>query len=200
MTASERVFNVLAGTSVLFWGAMGAMTEPVSLVRCCIIGLQWCVGVLFLVRAPLKMGAPFSLATAAVGASFLVNGLAFKLSPSPETWAIPTQLLFAVGTFIAFFALVGLGRSFAVAPAVREIVVRGPYGWIRHPAYFGELLMLLACCVAAFPETWLALPAMAVCIASMVVRIVAEERVLLVDESYLAYQKHTPWRLMPGVW
>jgi protein-S-isoprenylcysteine O-methyltransferase Ste14 len=41
-----------------------------------------------------------------------------------------------------------LGRSFGILVAVRKVVLRGPYRFIRHPIYLGYFLALLAMLLA----------------------------------------------------
>lgn len=103
------------------------------------------------------------------------------------------------GLGIAFWALFTLGPAFGIAPADRGLVVRGPYRWVRHPAYAGELLALAG---VALNSPSLAAAAWnvaiwAVLLAATFHRIRAEERVLA---GYDAYAAQVKWRLMPGLW
>lgn len=65
----------------------------------------------------------------------------------PQEWmpsiiAIGTTLGIAGGCF-AFYGLMYLKRNFSIFVEVREIVVEGPYRYVRHPMYAGELVMVL---------------------------------------------------------
>src|SRR5262245_18822267 len=42
-------------------------------------------------------------------------------------------LLAVPGLLLSLWAMWSLGSSFSIAPAVRQLVVHGPYRWIRHP-------------------------------------------------------------------
>lgn len=49
-----------------------------------------------------------------------------------------------VGLILIFWALGTLGSSFGLAPADCGLVNRGPYGFISHPMYLGELVYQVA--------------------------------------------------------
>jgi protein-S-isoprenylcysteine O-methyltransferase Ste14 len=95
-------------------------------------------------------------------------------------------------------AFVSLNRAFGVFPALRGIVIRGPYQFVRHPAYAGELTMAAACFVAG--PTLLAASAWLLLLPGVAWRIVCEERILTRDEAYTDYRQQVPWRLVPLVW
>jgi protein-S-isoprenylcysteine O-methyltransferase Ste14 len=73
----------------------------------------------------------------------------------------------------------------------------GPYRFLRHPMYAGELLSLTGV-LTAFPG----LQNMFVFIiffTSILWRIHQEEK-LLGRNGYRHYAEHVKWRLVPGVW
>src|SRR5215213_2374723 len=47
------------------------------------------------------------------------------------------------GVLVAFLSLATLGRSFGIVAANRGVKTRGPYRWVRHPAYAGYLIAYL---------------------------------------------------------
>lgn len=47
-----------------------------------------------------------------------------------------------IGPMIATWGVMHLGRSFGVFVAVRDIVLQGPYRYVRHPIYLGYICML----------------------------------------------------------
>ena len=130
--------------------------------------------------------------------SFVVGGLAFRWSPEPERWSSPSVAMFVVGSVITVAALLTLGRSFSVLPARREVVAKGLYRFVRHPAYAGECL-LVAAMVAATME-WYSFLALAAFIPVMILRLKAEEQVMAGSPDYLVYRDSVRWRLLPGVW
>jgi protein-S-isoprenylcysteine O-methyltransferase Ste14 len=101
----------------------------------------------------------------------------------------------ALGLGMAVWALWSLGEAFGVAPADRGLVTNGPYRWLRHPAYAGELVTVggYALGNATAWNTGLFM-LMAVC---LLLRIMQEEGLI---DGYGSYALQVRWRLMPGVW
>jgi len=166
-------------------------------VRICTALLAVLVGTLVIVRRPLlRDGSRRSMLLAAP--SFLTAGFLFKLAPETRAWPGVAQWTFVCGTVVSLASMAWLGRSFSVLPAVRRIVARGPYRWVRHPIYMGELILLAACVLAA-PDGF-RLGALAAAVALLVVRIRAEEGVLMGSTPYRNYAAGVSWRLLPGVW
>ena len=114
--------------------------------------------------------------------------------------AIPdgvTAIVSAAGLGVVILGKVALGRSFGIAPANRGVVIRGPYGLVRHPIYAGYLLTHLAFLVA-HPSPWNAV-IIVVADGALVVRALIEERFLSADEKYRSYCRRVGWHLVPGV-
>ena len=61
-----------------------------------------------------------SLANLVISIVIMLSGMAFTLA--------------ALGT---------LGKSWSIIPQVRKLVVRGPYRFVRHPIYIGEIISVL---------------------------------------------------------
>jgi hypothetical protein len=51
-----------------------------------------------------------------------------------------TALVSSIGLVLVVIGKITLGRSFGVVPANRGVVVRGPYSFVRHPIYTGDLI------------------------------------------------------------
>ena len=115
-----------------------------------------------------------------------------------EDWNRISLGLIAGGSLVAVVALMNLGRSFAIFPARRALITNGLYRWVRHPAYAGELTIMLGVTHAA--GTMAAWLLMAVTLAGIVVRIDREENLLSVDASHELYRQRVRWRLLPGIW
>ena len=47
------------------------------------------------------------------------------------------------GLTASVYALCWLGRSMGIVVSVREVVLAGPYRWVRHPIYLGYLVVML---------------------------------------------------------
>lgn len=76
-----------------------------------------------------------------------------------DDWQTPVSLgglaIDTFGTAISIWGVLYLGRSFGIFVAVRKVVMRGPYRFVRHPIYCGYLfsfagLALTFFCPAAF--------------------------------------------------
>ncbi len=104
-------------------------------------------------------------------------------------------LLFLTGMALLLSGLAALGASFGIAPADRGLVSKGPYRWLRHPMYAGELLTVLGA-LSANPSPWNAGVFVALTIA-IVLRIQAEERLI---SGYAGYRQRVRWRLIPLIW
>lgn len=197
----ERLFNICAGLSVLSWSVIGFADAyadgSIPAVRICICLLHLLVGFLFIFRSPVKINNNIR-DLSVVLFSFIGAGLAFASSPLLHEWPDAAILSFVLGSGIAISSLFYLGRSFTILPAQRDIVIRGPYRCLRHPAYTGEIIMIMSCCLAEV--WWGSLCALLIVIASIAYRICSEERFLSRDEGYLSYKQQVRWRLLPGVW
>jgi protein-S-isoprenylcysteine O-methyltransferase Ste14 len=112
-------------------------------------------------------------------------------------------LLMAAGLAVRLWAILTLGRFFTVDVRVhpgQTVVDRGPYRWVRHPAYTGLLVFLVGLGLAL--TNWASLLVLVLLpTAGLVVRIRSEERALLValGEDYRRFAESRP-RLVPGVW
>lgn len=118
----------------------------------------------------------------------------------------PTQrtapTLLAVGDGVAvcgglwlLVSVLALGRCFGVLPEARGLVRRGPYRFVRHPVYLGEM--------AAFAGLTLAAPVarnvvlLAVLVWAQIIRAGFEERALSAAFPEYASYMETTGRLFP---
>lgn len=197
----ERALNLLCALSVWSWAPLGVMSDgTLGPVRLTIVALHLTVGWCFLTRGPLRRNAPWAFVVGALPA-LLVGGLAFRLA-QPTDWPLALTVVFVIGGAIACAALLNLGPAFAVLPAARGVVTGGLYRLVRHPAYLGEGLMVIACAIAAglHHALWLSPALLAVFLPALMLRIMGEERVLSGDAAYGAYRSRVRWRLVPGIW
>lgn len=111
--------------------------------------------------------------------------------------------LMAGGLVFREWAILTLGRFFTVDVRVHEgqtVVDRGPYRWVRHPAYTGLLVFLFGIGVAL--TNWASLLVLTLAPAvGIVLRIRSEERALLagLGDDYRRFAETRP-RLFPGIW
>lgn len=199
--SAERAFNALLGLSVLGWAVAGMAAAPeaerLSAVRCLVAGLNAAVGVALVVRSRLVRPGRVAALAASVPA-LAIAGVAFAATPPADTWPRHAEVLFAVGGLVAIASIASLGRSFAIFPAVRDVVHRGPFAVVRHPTYAGETLMIAACALAA--ASWLGVAVVTLTLPLVVLRILAEEKLLATVPAYRSYRARVRWRLLPGVW
>ena len=154
------------------------------------------VGALFLMRDRAESQADYKTCLLALPA-VSVGGWVFRFSPGD--WNVISQMAYAAGGGVVMFSFAALGRSFAVLPANRGTVSRGPYSLVRHPAYLGELAMVLACLSAMKPRP-AELTLFVIVIGLFAIRIRAEEGLLSADEAYRGYCRRVRWRLVPLIW
>lgn len=107
------------------------------------------------------------------------------------------QVMQMMGITLQVLAMFSLNRSIGIVPANRGIRTNGLYRFVRHPLYASYVL--------AFGGYLLSQPSMhnlcvylAACFL-WVLRLLAEEKFLLQDESYQEYAANVRWRMIPGV-
>jgi len=115
----------------------------------------------------------------------------------PSAVQLAADVLLLAGTAWAVWSLRFLGRNLSVLAQARDVVDHGPYRWIRHPLYAGEIVSALGLAIAAGSAAaaglWLALCAL------QAYRALREEQVLLgALPGYRAYRTRTA-ALLPGI-
>jgi protein-S-isoprenylcysteine O-methyltransferase Ste14 len=126
-------------------------------------------------------------------------GLLAAFLPSiPVAGDVPGYLLVPglLGYALILWSLGTLGPKFGVAPADRGLTAQGPYRFIRHPMYLGELVFRLSL-VLASANVVAALILALVLSGIQIWRIYREEALI---QGYGCYARLVPWRFVPGVW
>ncbi len=103
--------------------------------------------------------------------------------------------LFAVA--LTQVARVYMGRSFGILPANRGIVTKGPFRWVRHPIYFGWLILSIGYAMSYPNERNIML--IVLTLPFMVWRIEEEESHLGADPEYRRYMDKVRYRFWPGL-
>jgi protein-S-isoprenylcysteine O-methyltransferase Ste14 len=95
-----------------------------------------------------------------------------------------------IGDLIALWALFYLKSSFSIMSEVRDWVNRGPYQWIRHPMYLGEIFATMGFCLLKFSYLNLFLTLLFVICISLRARF-EEEKIRKIYPAYDAYRSKT---------
>jgi protein-S-isoprenylcysteine O-methyltransferase Ste14 len=135
---------------------------------------------------------------AAVAATLLPFTMPLLAGSAPgATQQAAADVLLVAGTAWSLWSLRSLGRNLSVLAQAREVAERGPYRWVRHPLYLGEILSALGLALAA-DSVLAALFWLAMC-GLQGYRAVREEQVLLAAlPGYREYRRRTA-ALLPGV-
>ncbi len=125
-----------------------------------------------------------------------------RFVPPSEWLPLLGVLMVWAGVLFCCWARVVLGRNWSAVVQVKqdhELIVRGPYRWVRHPIYTGLLLAFLGTALAI--GEWRALLAVAIVAGSFWIKLRLEERWMREQfgEAYVAYMARVkaliPWVL-----
>jgi protein-S-isoprenylcysteine O-methyltransferase Ste14 len=135
--------------------------------------------------------------------SLLIPGLDYRFgwSSVPFWLMILSQLFVFAGYLVTLWVM--KENSFASRTVQVEegqrVISTGPYRLVRHPMYFGAVLMLLFMSPAL--GSWWALPGFLLAIPLIVLRLLNEEKMLCRDlPGYSDYCLRTRSRLLPLLW
>jgi protein-S-isoprenylcysteine O-methyltransferase Ste14 len=126
------------------------------------------------------------------------------VAPGPNVaWGLAGGVFCAAGMVVRGSAVWILGRAYSPMVAVQPgqaVVTRGPYRFVRHPAYTGVLLMFAGIGVS-LGNLGSIVACVALPVAAILNRLRVEEPVLEreLGEEYRQYARGKK-RLVPGVW
>jgi protein-S-isoprenylcysteine O-methyltransferase Ste14 len=157
--------------------------------------MLWC----YLRRGPaIASSSSVAVNTAAVAGNLVPLAVPLLHGPRPAAGLqLVADILMLAGICWSVWSLRSLGRNLSVIPQARGIADHGPYAWVRHPLYLGEIVATFGTVLAASSVgaivLWVALCGL------QVFRAVREERVLLgALPGYDAYRARTAV-LIPGI-
>ena len=141
-------------------------------------------------------------------ASLLLPGLDHRFGWSRTSlrpvalWLTLLSLALVLGCFLLIFWVMKV-NSFASrtiqVEAGQKVISSGPYRFVRHPMYFGLVVMYLFTPLAL--GSYFALPAFALLTPVIVFRLLDEEKVLRQElPGYPEYCLRTRFRLIPLIW
>jgi protein-S-isoprenylcysteine O-methyltransferase Ste14 len=136
----------------------------------------------------------------------VVAGLDFRFAWSgllPDICAVLGLVFLVVGYVPTFWAM-RENRFFSGVVRIQKerghhVVATGPYRFVRHPGYSGNIIWMLALPFALM-SYWALIPAVATVIVS-VFRTAFEDDTLKRElEGYTEYAQRVRYRLLPGIW
>jgi protein-S-isoprenylcysteine O-methyltransferase Ste14 len=152
-------------------------------------------------------GRTVHLGLLALGAVFLIGirkpyPLDVRIVPLGAVPEIVGGILCVGGLAVAIWARRTLADNWSASVSFRkghELVVGGPYGYVRHPIYAGLLLMLLGTTLAL--GRLHAVIGLAACAVSFWIKIRQEEALMMrhFPRSYIEY-RHCTKALVPFIW
>ncbi|KAA0095473.1 isoprenylcysteine carboxylmethyltransferase family protein [Mycolicibacterium sp. P1-18] len=125
----------------------------------------------------------------------------FGWSSVPTAAVIVGAVLVGAGLLVAQFVVIQNGYAAATitVEADQPLVSTGLYGLVRHPMYFGALVMMVGTPLA-LDSYWGLLLLVPACLA-LGVRVADEEKMLTEElAGYADYVTRVRFRLVPGVW
>jgi len=154
-----------------------------------------------LTRAPpgVRDSSPATMLAVAVSYAYPYAQIIYLRSvPGAPVWPEAGLVLVILSACLSFVSLIALGRMFGVRPALRGVMTKGPYAFVRHPMYLSYVLADIG---YNFQE-WNTGTALMVTAgwASLLYRIHAEERLLSQDSRWQVYSGSVRYRLLPGLW
>lgn len=104
-----------------------------------------------------------------------------------------TMLAFGLaGYLLIFWSLISLNESFGVAPADRGLKTSGPYRFIRHPMYLGELVLRGSFLLSN--DLFQGGVTLVLLLVIQILRMLREEKLI---SDYPRYARLVRWRLIP---
>ena len=144
-----------------------------------------------------------TVAFLSIGAMIVVSALDFRFgwSSVPAAISIAGDVLVAVGLLISMITTIQNGYAAANinVESDQTVVSTGFYALVRHPMYFGNVVLMIGIPLAlgSYWGLLFVIPGLGV----LATRILDEEKVLAHElTGYREYEQRVHYRLVPGVW
>jgi protein-S-isoprenylcysteine O-methyltransferase Ste14 len=187
VAATGAFQDAVADPSLKAWAVVGYTLLRLGVV----IAFSFFVFVREPARRPSRDPVAFVACATAVAALVALRGP----GDSATSLVVVGDIVALVSCVWLLASVLALGRCFGVLPEARGLVTRGPYRFVRHPVYLGELGACIGLVIAA-PTAWNFAMAAAFA-AAQSVRMRLEERALTAEfPEYAQYAARTP-RLVP---
>jgi protein-S-isoprenylcysteine O-methyltransferase Ste14 len=134
----------------------------------------------------------------AIALSATCLSLLARPNPHSPQWFDAIGVVLSIsGLCMQLYAKVTLGRSFGLVAANRGICSSGPYKFVRHPIYFGYVLLHTGFFMLN-PSLW-NFAIFGLLYSIKIPRILIEEGLLSRDPEYRSYMEKVRFRLLPGL-
>ena len=144
-----------------------------------------------------------SFAFVSLGATIVVSALDFRFgwSSVPAAVSVVGDILVAVGLLISMITTIQNGYAAAniKVESDQKVVSTGVYSVVRHPMYFGNVVLMIGIPLAlgSYWGLLFVIPGLVV----LATRILDEEKVLALQlTGYRDYARRVHYRLVPYVW
>ena len=188
-------FIAVFAASTMIPSSYLAATNPAALKR------RMQVGPAAETRALQKIIITFAFFS--IGAMIVVSAVDFRFgwSSVPAAVSVVGDVLVAVGLLISMITTIQNGYAAAniSVESDQTVVSTGVYSVVRHPMYFGNVVLMIGIPLAL--GSYWGLVFVIGGLVVLVTRILDEEKVLTQQlAGYLDYARRVHYRLVPGVW
>jgi protein-S-isoprenylcysteine O-methyltransferase Ste14 len=130
--------------------------------------------------------------------SFFSNMYFIKTNPATGIILNIANVISLLALLIGLAALLSLGRSFGVVPAVRVVKTGGAYRFVRHPMYLSDIITKIPIVMKYMNVYNVAIFIIAIVL--YVLRIHFEEQLLREFPEYQEYMKKVRYRFIPFIY
>lgn len=187
MTTFERIQTALEVGTTRAWALVGYWTLKAAVVAAFTFFIA--------VRPESRRPSRDPLAFVACVAALVLVVILRQPSGGSTTLVLAGDFVALVSYVWLLASVLALGKCFGILPEARGLVTRGPYRFVRHPVYLGELGAVLGFVIGA-PTFW-NIGVLVAFYAAQAVRMRLEEQALTREfPEYAGYAAATP-RLVP---